>query len=278
MGRIINITTIRDSSAIGGSSLTEVVDSLAWSLSELGNAVGITSNWLANDPNILNIMFLTNSMPVDTVLPPNIIMYHVEQWLEKKAVELAGDCEVWDYSLENYGKWRSLGKKNVRYVPFGYTPILTRIPKKPQEGIDVLFYGHPTPRRRQLIEDLKKAGLKAWMSLGSGTCFGGARDSLISMSKIVLNVHQDPLLNTFEMARVSYLMANSKCVVSEVSADDCDYTELDGGLVRVPYEGIVAKCQQLLIDDDDRWTLEGNALEAIRKRDYTAQLRKVLSI
>ena len=55
--------------------------------------------------------------------------------------------------------------------------------------------------------------------------YGGKRDALIARAKVVLNIHYYAA-QVFEIVRVSYLLANSKAVVTEIGPDtDLDETE-----------------------------------------------------
>lgn len=51
-----------------------------------------------------------------------------------------------------------------------------------------------------------------WMVMGD------ERDQYIARAKVVLNMHRFQETKVFEIARVSYLLANRKAVVSEISS------------------------------------------------------------
>ena len=147
-------------------------------------------------------------------------------------------CRVWDYSHRAIADWAADGI-SATHVPIGYTPNLTRIPPSSPQDIDVLFVGWMTPRRMAIIDDLRTVGLRVF---SSASCYGGARDQLISRAKVILNVHHDGR-DRFEIVRCSYLMANSACIVSELSSDDDEYQDLV--LTRVPYRLLVDTCISL---------------------------------
>ena len=107
-----------------------------------------------------------------------------------------------------------MGLPRPTYVPIGYVPELTRIAPAP-EDIDVLFYGALSERRYAVLRDLHDRGLRVKWLLGA---FGASRDAWIARSKIVINVHYWEA-KIFEIARVSYLLANRRAVVSERGAD-----------------------------------------------------------
>jgi hypothetical protein len=38
--------------------------------------------------------------------------------------------EIWEYTAANVPSWRALGRHQIKIVPVGYAPILTRFPKR----------------------------------------------------------------------------------------------------------------------------------------------------
>jgi hypothetical protein len=61
---------------------------------------------------------------------------------------------VWDYSARNVKRWARLGVRDVRHLPVGYVPQLSRIPRD-EENIDVLFYGSVNERRQEILTALR---------------------------------------------------------------------------------------------------------------------------
>lgn len=271
-----NISVTRPKGFLHASAFAEVVESLAWALSALGHEVTQYENWLVNDAR--NIVFGAELLAPGVRLPAGTIVYNLEQPTHpniEKVRAIAKGLTVWDYSLTNVREWRRLGY-DVRHVPIGYTPNLTRIPKAEVQDIDVLFLGWMTPRRTVIIEQLKAAGLNA---LAVSGIYGAARDQLVSRSKIILNIHHDGR-ELFEVVRVSYMLANSKCVVSEISADDADYADLKDGLLIAPTESIVKLCQILVEskpETDDLKFWGANGFAAIQIRNYKKSVDAALA-
>jgi hypothetical protein len=269
-----NITTIRPRGFIHSSAFREVIDSLSWALSALGHTVNVTENWLSKEET--NIIFgaelLANNQP--EAIPAGSVVYNLEQPshpnLDKvKNLVRGSRCKVWEYSKTNFEMWRELGA-DVHYVPIGYTQNITRIPGNSAPDIDVLFMGWMTPRRHAIIEALRSAGVSV---VASDKCYGGGRDNLISRAKICLNVHHDGR-NLFEIVRVSYMLANYKCVVTEVSEDDEEYADLrNPALIRCKYEDIVDTVVATL----KKLPYGFYATEAISKRDYIATVKSALT-
>ncbi len=266
-----NITRIVPEGFLHTSAFIEVIDSLAWSLSALGHEVGVTLNWLS-EHNETNIIFGAEVLADYQKLPRNSILFNLEQPSHpnmEKVRKLASGLTVWDFSPRNVKDWRERGY-DVRHVPIGYTPNLTRIPKASIQDWDIFFCGWMTPRRVALIDALRSAGLKVF---ASAACYGGGRDNLISRSKVCLNVHHDGR-DMFEIVRCSYLMANGKCIVSEESVDDADYSDL--ALAPTNYRALLSSCIDICKMDSVRLEIESHNLNAIRKRDFTRSVEAAL--
>jgi hypothetical protein len=97
--------------------------------------------------------------------------------------------------------------------------------------------------------------------------YGKSRDDLISKSKIVLNINQYPRFGIFEIARASYLLANSKAIVSDVSSTSKIEPDIRDAIMFCALEQVVSQCLDLLDDDATRTRLENDGFKAISKRD-----------
>ena len=195
------------------------------------------------------------------VLPSGAIVYNLEQQGSKSFVKTRLICEsscVWDYSELNIAAWRKAGVFAV-HTPIGYAPTLTRIPPLPDQDIDVLFYGSLNPRRRKILNELRDRGLNVRAAFG---VYGQKRDKLIARAKVVLNMHYYET-KIFEIVRVSYLLANQRCVVSEKSVDVP--TELEDAVVEADYENLAARCEELVRNAPLREIRSRQGFEAFRK-------------
>ena len=267
-----NISITRPKNFIHSDAFREVADSLAWALVALGHSANVRENWLSTEEGDVNILFGAELLAPGQALPPKTILYNLEQPTHPqmaKVQALARGLMVWDYSLVNVKEWQRLGY-TVRHVPIGYTPNLTRIPQV-EKDCDVLFLGWMTDRRAKIIRDLMDAGLKVrW----SDKCYGGGRDNLIARSKVILNVHHDGR-DMFEIVRVSYLLANRCCVVTEVSSDWEEYKDLTGTVWTETYDRIVKSCTYLCKEDTQELTRM--ALILFSARDYVETVRGALT-
>ena len=256
------ITLIRPQGFIHSEAFREVAETLQYGLRNLGHTAEIGENVV--DAKATNILLGAHLLPAcDTqIVPAGSILYNLEQLgganLAAAYYELATRHLVWDYSLRNLEKWQAIScLRPPVHVPVGYTPELSRIQPAPIQDIDVLFYGSFNPRRNAILNQLKDAGVKVHAAFG---VYGKERDELIARSKIVLNIHFYDT-KVFEAVRLSYLLANSKAVVTECSAE----TEMEqsgkDAFVAVPYESLVESCRALLRNEDERRKLETRGFE-----------------
>lgn len=270
-----NLTLVRPRGFLHSSAFLEVRDSLAWSLTELDHHVNLTENSFSAS-HATNIIYGAELLPPDTVLPENCIFYNFEQPGHPRLPlvrELAKKYKVkiWDFSKRNLKSWTDEGISAI-HVPVGYTPNLSRIPRAKVQDIDVLFYGWMTPRRSQIVQQLKDAGLKVY---ASDNLYGGSRDNLISRSKVVLNVHHDGR-DMFEIVRVSYLLANGKVVVTESSSDESDYSNFKGMFDFWLYERILEPCKEFIESRKIRSDVEYTSMTKMREFDFTPTVAKAL--
>lgn len=270
-----NVTRVNQLGFLHHMSMDEVQQSLAWALSSLGHDVSVTFDWFSEQQET-NIILCPEFIADFQRLPRNTILYLLEQPghpYESKVERLIKEsgCSVWHYSAKGVQEWKEKGIERITHVPIGWTPNLCRIPKANQD-IDVAFFGWMTERRRSLIAALTESGLKVKTS---AACYGGSRDELISRTKVCLNVHHDGR-DRFEIVRCSYLMANGKAVISELSSDDHEYEDLEGGLVRAPYRSIIEWCHSLVKLPSERMSLEEKAISRIQKRPYAESVKCAL--
>jgi SAM-dependent methyltransferase len=252
-----HITLVRPEGFLHTEAFREVAETLQFGLRSIGQSAEIQENSI--DASATNILLGAHLLsPEDaTMVPPGSILYNLEQLggpnLPKHFYELALRLQVWDYSRQNLEKWNAMSCacQPVR-VPLGYVPELSRIPAAANQDIDVLFYGSLNERRARIVKALKDAGAKVHATFG---VYGKQRDEFIARSKIVLNVHfYDAKI--FEIVRVSYLLANSKAVVSECCSDIEVEKGLADSLLGVPYDSLVESCLSLLRSDEERRALE----------------------
>jgi hypothetical protein len=245
-------------------------------------------------------------------LPDDMIIYNLEQvcegspWMTEqyldllrgqydgKHIKIHRKFEVWDYSEKNIEALKALGIE-AKHCPIGYAPELTRIKKYVVEGpltdldihpekirfrqqvteinqdIDCCFFGSLNSRRNKIINDLKTKGLNVVARFG---VYGERRDAIIARSKVCLNMHHYPA-KTFEVVRVSYLLSNSKCVVSEVGHDSIedDYRK---AVSFAEYGDLVSRCLFFVRNDEERRRQERHGYEVFSGMKQSEYLKAVL--
>lgn len=233
-------------------AFAEVALGLQGGLRELGiEAPVVTARERVNGRTIVLGANLLPGMP--GVRPPGkSILFNLEQitpgseWLTDGYLRLLRRHRVWDYSRYNIAQLAGLGIRDAVYCPIGFSERLCRIEPAVEKDIDVLFYGSVNERRLHVLEELVKTGLRVESLFG---VYGAARDAVIARSRIVLNVHYYPS-KIFEIVRISYLLANRVCVVSELSPADSALEAVQDGIVQAPREQLAATCRALIETGD----------------------------
>ncbi len=258
----------------------EIIETIQWGLAQLGNEVTYAVNAISrSEKDCVNIVFGAQMLGLKHLqaFPENTIVYNLEQLSGAKPEELreslrycGENFQVWDYSEFNMPTWHAFNSaKRPVHVPIGYAPVLSRISKPANQEIDVLFYGGPGGQRLQVFQDLCSKLVKAVFVHG---LYGKSRDDLISNSKIVININQYQQFNIFEIARASYLLANSKAIVSDFSETSKIEPDIRNAIQFCRLENIVQECLDLLDDDARRVKLENDGFNIMCARD----IRKIL--
>jgi hypothetical protein len=271
------ISIIRPKDYVHSEAFREVAETLQYGLRFLGHTSGIVENVLDSNPNVTNIILGAHllSRGEAQLVPPNSIIYNMEQLgsatVPEAYYDLGQHYLVWDYSPLNIEKWQ---QRHCAHPPMlveiGYVPELRRIVPSQEQDIDVLFYGSLNEHRINILRQLGAAGARVHSVFG---VYGCERDALIARAKIVLNIHYYEA-NLFEAVRVSYLLSNSKAVVSEPSPD-VGYFE--NAIAIFPYNELAEGCLSLLRDDTKRKKLESRAFEHFSQRTAALILGRVLS-
>jgi SAM-dependent methyltransferase len=271
------ITLVRPEGFLHTEAFREIAETLQFGLRSIGHTAQIRENVI--DPAATNVLLGAHLLsPQDALMvPPGSILYNLEQLggpsLPQQFYEVARRHRVWDYSLQNIKTWNIMKCACPPiHVPLGYVPELSRIKASPTQDIDVLFYGSLNERRTRVVKALKDAGAKVHTVFG---VYGKKRDELIARSKIILNVHfYDAKI--FEIVRVSYLLANSKAVVTEC----CSATQIEQGLadsvLGLPYDSLVEGCLSLLKNEEERRKLETRGFQWFSQRKESEILTKAL--
>lgn len=260
----------------------EVAECLQSALIEFGHICEITTV----PPTIRDNVIIIGAHllhPSDILYLKSPIVWQLEQmpdesdWERSRTpwtatyIEILKRAEVWDYSLVNISTLAKLGIE-AKLLEVGYTPTLTRVKDLEYPDIDVLFLGSMNKRRAEVLRGIQASGANV---IHAFDCYGVKRDALVSRAKVVINVH---FYNAkiWEIVRCSYMMANRKCVVSEIGLDK----ELEGpfydGIAFTDYDRLVSRCVDLLDDDNARFELAKKGFDIFTKKSQVEYLRKVL--
>ncbi len=279
---IINIVLIRPQNYIHSSAFNEIAETLYYSFKEIGFVAHVTENTFIEDGiNIILCAHLLNISDYD-IIPNSSILYNLElitedstsPWMTPEYFDLFNKLVVWDINKKNLPILKKKGvSKKVHHVPLGYYPGLTRISKPVLQDIDVLFYGSVNQRRQDILNGLIEAGLKVEVFSG---LFGKQRDDYISRAKVVVHIHYFEG-NIFDQARIFYLLANKKAVVSEWGDTSDLGKDLEEAVALVPYDQIIEKCCELVKSESLRCKLEDKGFSIMEKRDSTGIITNALN-
>jgi hypothetical protein len=282
-----NITHILLDDTLNLRAYHEVIDSVRWGLQQLGHYTTYSVNALC--PGARNIVFGGQRAPELVIgSPADTIYYNLEQIRGHKQFApdaphplmkfVVSQLQVWEYSGANMPSWNALDPAYpVRHVPIAYAPVLTRIESAAQQDIDILIYGSVGERRLAVLDSVSKLSNLGVSTVLACGLYGAGRDNLIARAKIVLNINHMTNRKIFEVVRVSYLMANAKAIVADVSPDTYIESDLVDGVVLVPVEQIAETCYRLLADEAARRQLERNGFACIRRRDIRSFLASALA-
>lgn len=160
---------------------------------------------------------------------------------------LAGALDNWDYSRVNVEALKSEARINIRYVSPGYTDALSTqelvnrsyIYNDTGKDIDVLFLGWDVwPRRAAIKTALMKERMRIWFVTGLDS---EGMKKAIRRAKVCLNMHSHDDMPCFETVRMSFMLANQACIVSEDSIDP-EFEIYKEAAHIVPYDKLVAAC------------------------------------
>lgn len=199
----------------------------------------------------------------------HLIVFNLEQlhdsspWMREPYLTYLKKYPVWDYNQSNQKYLlKRFGKQSAVFT-CGYCPSLSKRLSNEIEDIDVLFIGAHCERRQTILDSLRATGLHVVHK--EKDCFGIDRDILLSRSKIVLNIHYYETC-LFEFPRITYLLHNSRFIISETASDDSEYAQLHSGMVIVPYTSLVDTVLSYVHNPQKRHEIATRGYELIKQR------------
>ncbi len=269
-----NVVHIQPFNVLTTQGHWDVARLVYFSLQSLGHLAALQVNVF--DPQAMNIIVGYERLAPEAI--PKGAAY-IPYQLEQLAVGgtpvtpamrqvLRGAREIWEYSPQNIPLLKNVGLPPVKLLPLGYHEALATIVPQAQEDIDVLFYGLLNDRRMSILNKLSVQ----CTARGLQYVYGVQRDAWIARSKVVINIHYYPAM-VAEQVRVSYLLNNRRCVVSESS----HYDPLAECCVTIPYEGLVDACLKLVRDPAERERVTTAGAQRFAQLPMTEFLQKVLA-
>ena len=259
---------------------SQAFDEVALALSSAFRALSIDAS-IVRDASLLGesaVVLGSNLLPYVAVpQSTQLILFNLEQispnspWLTPDYISLLRRYPVWDYSSRNIEALATLGIRAM-LCEIGYMPELTRIPPA-AEDIDVLFVGSPNPRRIAVLREIARRGARVEAKSG---IYGNARDALFARSKLIVNIHFYES-RVFEVVRVAYLLANRKCVVSEIGSDPAYEARFAPGVAFSPSRQLPDHCLALLSDPTKRHEHERLGFERFSAQSQVDYLRRALN-
>jgi hypothetical protein len=228
------------------------------------------NNFLPDATNILLGYHLTRFNPVMKSI--SYIPYQLEQLSATEGVYnpsiqeiLQHATDIWDYSPENIAFLASKDIKS-RHLPIGYHPKLKQIVHAQNKEIDLLFYGSVGERRKTVLDQIamnQQLKVKALFGV-----YGEARDQWIGHSRMVINIHHYSA-QIFEAVRISYLLNNKVCVLSEHS-QNYPYDKVD--IPRVAYKDLAETVRSMLSQPGKTREIGENTAEQFERHYQMAEM------
>lgn len=195
--------------------------------------------------------------------PKKYIIFQLEQtnvihkkkkdiWFTEKYINLLKDASyILDYSRDNIKYLNNYYNiPNILYFPLNYSKYLDNVKKinENKKDIDILFLGTINDRRKYILEKLKK---KYIVVIGSNNLWKEERDSIISRSKIIINIqyYENGLL---EMVRLSYLLSVGAFIISEKGRELNLADEMKHFLILDNYNNLEKQVDKYIYNENDR--------------------------
>lgn len=261
-------------------TFAEIARSFHWFVSVCNSYQCTLSDAFSNDPGTTNIVFGANEILYKPIpMPDNCIIVNLEQmgegqlWSDSKYIDLLKKYPVWDYSISNIKYLLDSGVKKVSKFTIGYTKALeTCAAVKPADpAIDVVFFGALNNRRTKIRDQLTQRGMSV---VFANNVFGDTRDRMIANSKVVLNIHYYES-KVLEVVRISHLLSNSKCVVSEPSCESEVDTVWGSGVVFADYSKLADTVEKYVRNSQLRKKQEQAAYQFITNYPLSLPIENV---
>ncbi|MEO8132740.1 MAG: hypothetical protein ABI831_01995 [Betaproteobacteria bacterium] len=272
----IQIVLIQPERFSPARALVPTADMLYFALRRLGRMARVQVNgFLRDGANIVVGAHLLDA-EVAATLPASTIVYNTEPVGYRRhdfdaLRPFAERFAVWDYSARNADAIvRTVPGARVRVVEAGYVPEFSRVQHRADSAkdIDVIFFGHASPRRQAVLDALAASGL---VVRHFGDTYNLELDPWLGRSKLVLALQFEPG-SPFAVGRIVRALSNRCAVVVEHAAGDDVPVDLAPGLALAGRGNIVEVCRGLVSDDAARNALAERGFACMKRRDFTVTL------
>jgi hypothetical protein len=162
-------------------------------------------------------------------------------------------CEIWDYSSKNIRLMKEVYPEcRCHLVELGYSELLDFGIKNKEDDkdIDVLMLGVETPRRVNILDELRGRGLNV-LSVNGKT--GEDRADLIGRTKVVISIYGDEnYTECISSSRFAPVLSSGGFIVAENCSDDTQNTKWSEFMICVGYDEIVETVHKYIISSCKR--------------------------
>jgi hypothetical protein len=208
-----NVTLIQPNDYIHSLALLEAAEYINIRINQCGYESVLTKNHLEHCR--VNVVLCGHLIPEELLkIDQKLIIFNSEQlpedsvWTSPHYRILLEKNYVWDYSRVNLLK---IKHNNTQLIDFYYCDQLSRLEIKKPAKYDLVFYGSINERRKKILDEVSKSGLRVKVIFGA---YGGDRDGVISESRAVLNLHYYDS-QIFQQIRAFYPLTNRIPIISE---------------------------------------------------------------
>lgn len=176
-------------------------------------------------------------------------------WLEAARRSVS----VWGYVRSGETFAQSAGKP-FTFVPFGYSAHYEHIfaevagSARPEQDIDVLFFGWTTERRKRILDQLAEQGVKVTNINEHRPVRGAELERLITRTKIVIGIFGYDDVNTHvpDLARFDFIFSNRIFALHERPSEAGHDADFEAHVPVCDYDQIAANCLHYLAHPEQR--------------------------
>ncbi|WP_208513656.1 hypothetical protein [Variovorax paradoxus] len=280
----LHFTSLADRHMVG-----DVVDVFVAAARKLGYEVSTEHAAVRHDA--INVVCFAHHLAPEVLqgMETNCIVLNFEQLVagsqafNESYLTLLRNHYVWDYSRHNLARHAELGIPNGHHVPLGYEEdagdnfsVEDLLPEALQD-IDVLFFGSLNQRRTQVLDAMRRKGLRV-VSNENMLWDSAHRDQMIRRAKLVLNMHFFDNSRILEIPRLAMLFRRRKAVLCELYPDsEIFYPELRHAVAGVARDELADMALLLTSAPGLRQRLAHRGFEMFSARPQTAVLGPALA-